>query len=54
MNRKQYIYVTFDPLLENVVCVHKKQDSTCNKCEKILRENRTSYHLYNNKFLIKN
>jgi hypothetical protein len=50
---KGYVFVNWDPLYERVVCVHKKENSTCKKCEKILNENRGAYHLVVNKFLIK-
>lgn len=50
---RQYVYVNWDPLLERVVCVHHKQESTCKKCDKILNENRSAYHLVVDKFLVK-
>ena len=53
MSKKQYVFVNWDPLLERVVCVHSKRESTCKKCEKILKEDRSAYHLVVNKFLVK-
>lgn len=45
-NKKtEKVYVTWDPLYEEVICVHKTPDGKCKKCEKILNENRDSYHL---------
>jgi len=52
MNR-QYVFVNWDPLLEKVVCVHRKQNSICTECNKILKENRNCYQLEVDKFLIK-
>lgn len=33
----KYVYVTHDPLYEEVVCVHEKQDSWCKKCRALKR-----------------
>jgi len=42
---KEKVYVTWDPLYENVVCVHRKPDGECDKCRAIAKEKRDSYHL---------
>lgn len=34
----KYVWVTYDPLLETVVCVHEKADSYCLKCRKLLNQ----------------
>ena len=52
MSKREYVYVTWDPLLEEVVCVHKKENSTCDKCERLIRERKTSYHPEVRKFLL--
>jgi hypothetical protein len=39
------VFVTWDPLYERVVCVHRNPDSECDKCRAILNEKRDSYHL---------
>lgn len=56
MNKKRkYVFVTWDPLYERVVCVHDKLEDTCKKCEKIRRKRNKSgaYYLYTKKFLVK-
>lgn len=53
MSKKQYVYVTLDPLLEEVVCVHKKENSTCDKCERLMKRRKGSYQPITEKFLIK-
>lgn len=35
----KYVFVTYDPLYERVICVHEKADSECEKC-KALRNKR--------------
>lgn len=53
-NKREYVFVTWDPLLEQVVCVHKKLDSTCKKCEKLSKERwKNCYFLETKKLLIK-
>lgn len=52
----QYVWVTFDPLYERVVCVHEKSESFCPKCKKIWNERvkeGSPYQLIANKFKIK-
>jgi hypothetical protein len=39
------VFVNMDPLYEDVVCVHTTEEGTCEKCQKILDEKRTSYQL---------
>jgi hypothetical protein len=51
--KKKYVFVTWDPLFERVVCVHEKQQSTCKDCDKILNQKRGAYHLVVNKYLMK-
>jgi len=52
VNRK-YVFVTWDPLYERVVCVHDKLDSECKKCKKIRKKRDGAYYLETSKFLIK-
>jgi hypothetical protein len=52
VNKKKYIYVIFDPLLERVVCVHDKSQKECELCKPIRSEKRDSYHLEEIKCLI--
>lgn len=54
----KYVFITFDPLYEEVVCVHTKLNSDCKKCKKIRKfrkdnEDYTFYQLYTQKFKIK-
>jgi hypothetical protein len=37
------VYVMFDPLYETVLCVHEKEDMTCDNCKDIVNENRDCY-----------
>lgn len=51
-----YVYVTYDPLLEKVVCVHDKSNKLCSKCGKIWRErerNKSLYQLVEEKRMLK-
>jgi hypothetical protein len=41
----KYVYVTFDPLLEQVLCVHEKPNKTCRTCGKRKYANRRTYQL---------
>jgi predicted RNase H-like HicB family nuclease len=53
--RQKYVFVTYDPLYEQVVCVHEKYQTECKKC-KPLRKKRAKqgvYHLTTQKFKIK-
>ena len=34
----KYVYVIYDPLLERVLCVHKKANTECNLCRRIWRK----------------
>lgn len=34
----KYVWVTFDPLYERVVCVHEKADSECDKCRRLMKQ----------------
>lgn len=57
----KYVWVTYDPLYERIICVHEKSNSECDKCRKI-REARdednfkhgfTGYFLETLKFKLK-
>lgn len=51
-----YVYVTYDPFLENVVCVHDKPNKFCKVCDKINKERiaeNSFYMLYQKKMKIK-
>jgi len=54
--KSRYVWVTYDPLYERIVCVHEKLQSDCDKC-RALREKRwkenSSYFLETSKFKIK-
>ena len=41
----KYVYVRFDPLLEQVLCVHEKPNMTCRVCGKREYKNRGAYQL---------
>ena len=41
----QKVFVNWDPMLEEVVCVHTTEEGTCEKCQKIIDKNRTTYQL---------
>lgn len=49
---KEYVYVTWDPLTEEVVCVHKNKDSTCEKCQRLIDKRKTIYQPEVGKFLL--
>lgn len=54
--RREYVFVTWDPLYERPVCVHKKLDDTCKKCESISKKRwkeKSPYFLETKKFLVK-
>ena len=34
----EYVWVTFDPLYEEIICVHKKINSECDKCKSIRKK----------------
>lgn len=34
------VYVTWDPLYEEVVCVHRTEDGECDKCSFLAEERR--------------
>jgi translation initiation factor IF-1 len=51
-----YVYVTYDPVLEKVVCVHDKPNKFCKVCGKINKRRikiNSFYHLYEKKMKIK-
>lgn len=52
-NKREYVFVTWDPLYERVVCVHKKYQDDCKECRKIRKERNGAYYLETNKFLVK-
>jgi hypothetical protein len=52
----KYVWVTFDPLYERVVCVHEKLQSDCDKCRPIRNKRwkeKNTYFLETSKFKIK-
>jgi len=54
--KRKYVFVTWDPLYERVVCVHNKQEDTCKKCESIRKKRwkeKNTYFLETSKFLVK-
>jgi hypothetical protein len=57
MGKKEYVFVTYDPLLEEVICVHRKQDSWCDKCKKLydqrIKDDNYAYLPYSIKRLVK-
>jgi hypothetical protein len=52
---KDKVFVNWDPLLENVICVHKSEDGTCPKCEEIIKKRyeERCYHVAGDWFEIK-
>lgn len=50
---KKYVYVTYDPLYEKVLCVHEKPNMTCKVCKKREYDKRDMYQLERKRFLIK-
>ena len=54
--KRKYVFVTWDPLYERVVCVHNKLDDECKKCESIRKKRwkeNNCYFLETSKFMIK-
>jgi len=54
--KTQYVWVTYDPLYERVVCVHSKLQSDCKKCRTIRKKRwkeNSVYFLETSKFKIK-
>ena len=49
----KYVYVTYDPLIERVLCVHDKPNSVCRICKKREYDKRAAYQLERSRFLIK-
>ena len=43
--KRTYVYVTYDPLLEKVLCVHSKPNQTCKICRKREYAKRIAYQL---------
>lgn len=41
----KYVHVIYDPLLEQVLCVHDKPNKRCRKCNKKKYEERKAYQL---------
>ncbi len=53
-NKREYVFVTWDPLLEQVVCVHKKYQDECDKCEKLRKKrHEESWWLETKKFMVR-
>jgi len=40
-----FVYIIYDPLLEKVLCVHTKPNTSCPVCDKAEYRKRESYHL---------
>ena len=54
--KTKYVFVTYDPLLEQVVCVHEKQNTECPKCKALRKkrwDSKNPYFLETSKFKIK-
>ena len=51
--KTQYVWVTFDPLHEKVLCVHKKHNSECDVCRPIRAKREGAYFLNTLKFKVK-
>lgn len=54
--KTKYVWVTYDPLYERVVCVHEKPNTDCEKCKTIRnkrRKEKCTYFLETSKFKIK-
>jgi len=51
------VYVTWDPLLEKIVCVHDEPDMMCKDCKKASKDKdgyvRGTYQLEQNEFNVK-
>ena len=48
------VVVKYDPLYENVICVHTTEEGMCENCKSIVDENRTRYQLYRDWFEVVN
>jgi len=44
-NEEKYVYVTYDPLYEKVICVHSEEEMECEDCKPINDERRGAYSL---------
>jgi hypothetical protein len=51
--KKKYIYVTYDPLYEEVICAHEKPNSDCKVCRKREYQKRNVYQLCQKKLVLK-
>lgn len=49
----KYVYVTYDPLYEKVLCVHDKPNMKCRACKKREYDKRDMYQLEEKRFLVK-
>ena len=50
----EYVWVSWDPLHERVICVHSEDNMVCDECNKVRNSpNRGHYHIFSNKFKIK-
>jgi hypothetical protein len=47
------VYVTFDPLLETVLCVHEKPNTWCEVCGKKKYQERKAYQIFHFKRKVK-
>jgi|WetSurMetagenome_2_1015567.scaffolds.fasta_scaffold1431038_1 hypothetical protein len=41
----QKVFINWDPLYEEVICVHTTEDGICEKCKKVIDEKRTCYQI---------
>jgi hypothetical protein len=53
MSKTKYVYVTYDPLFERVICVHEKGNKECSVCKKRKYKERDSHHLEEYKLKIR-
>jgi len=44
--KTKYVWVTYDPLLEKIICVHESGNSFCDVCLKIWNQRRKENSLY--------
>lgn len=52
-NKTKYVYITYDPLLEQVICAHDKPNKDCVVCGKKEYKNRDLYQLEEYKLKIR-
>jgi protein-arginine kinase activator protein McsA len=42
----KYIYITYDPLYEKIICAHSEPNTVCDECGPIIEERIKSHHTY--------